>query len=78
MHFRNFVPNLGIDCGADDIPLGVRGCDAALSDMPLNSRVVMVDFPLLDMPDREIHFEDYYDAVRYDKRLALPPENWII
>lgn len=49
----------------------VANSGAALPDMPLNSRVVIVDFPLPDMPNRETHLEDYYNAVRYDKGLRI-------
>lgn len=49
----------------------VANSEASLPDMPLNCRIVRVDLPLPDMPNRETQLEAYYDAVRHDKGLRI-------
>lgn len=49
----------------------VANTGTMLPDMPPNCRVVRVDLPLPNMPDREKQLGAYYDAVRYDKGLRI-------
>ena len=49
----------------------VANTGAALPDMPPKCRVITVDLPLPDMPDRETQLEAFYDAVRHDKGLRI-------
>lgn len=49
----------------------VANAGASLPDMPEGCRVVTVDLPLPEMPNRETQLEAYYDAVRHDKGLRI-------
>ena len=49
----------------------VANAGAPLPDMPRNCRIVRVDLPLPDLPDRKADRQLYYDAVRHDKGLRI-------
>jgi len=70
-YLRQTLASIAAQTSANWECVVVANSGARLPDMPSNCRVVSVDLPLPDMPDRETRLEAYYDAVRYDKGLRI-------
>ncbi|MEO1909530.1 MAG: hypothetical protein ABGX10_03710 [Paracoccus sp. (in: a-proteobacteria)] len=70
-YLRQTLNSIAAQTSTDWECVVVANAGAALPDMPPSCRLITVDLPLPDMPDRDIHLEAYYDAVRHDKGLRI-------
>lgn len=70
-YLRQTLASVAAQTSSDWECVVVANTGAPLPDMPRNCRIVRVDLPLPDMPDRETRLDAYYDAVRHDKGLRI-------
>lgn len=70
-YLRQTLASIAAQTSSDWDCVVVANAEALLPDMPPNCRVIRVDLPLPEMPDRKTQLEAYYDTVRHDKGLRI-------
>lgn len=72
---KNYITHTLASISAQTVPhwecIVVANEGADLPALPPRCRLVSVDLPVPDLPDRHKHLEAYYDAIRLDKGLRI-------